>query len=256
MDKRWTLVAVTLILIILIYSFLSLVLKKDKKKNVGSRVYRDYRNYNTNNNSDDSYDYKRSTYRSSSEAQSILSNLSSYYPTSTLENSYNRFMDAAYKDKKSDNTSDLKRNLRYQEMKKLSEVPLPELQMAIAEFRDRDYESAISHLNDALDKLDPMEMKKRIEILSLLAESYLKLKNDDGYIQNKIRQVRMERKYNKALRDIFPNYPPYEFTTTQEASTNLLRIKSSVSKLPDTPMVREMVKKAELDLEVARKVTQ
>jgi hypothetical protein len=89
-----------------------------------------------------------------------------------------------------------------------------------------------------------------------LAECYLKLKNDDGYIQNKIRQVRMERKFNKALKSIFPNYPHYEFLTTQEASTNLLRIRSSVSKLPNTPMVREMVKKAELDLEVARKVTQ
>lgn len=255
MDKRWTLIAVTLILIILIYSFLSLVLKKDKKKNVGSRVYRDYSNYNKKNYSEDNYNY-RSTYSSSAEANKIINNLSSSFTAAPMINSYNNFMNAAFKGKTNANSSSLKKNLRYQEMMKLSNVPLPELQIALAEFRDREYEDAISHLNEALDKLDPMEMKNKIEIYSLLAECYLKLKNDDGYIQNKIRQVRMERKFNKALRNIFPKYPPYEFATTQEASTNLLRIRSSVSKLPDTPMVREMVKKAELDLEVARKVTQ
>ena len=68
----------------------------------------------------------------------------------------------------------------------------------------------------------------------------------------------MQRKINKLRKEAYPQLVVNDdiFLTTEEASTNLLRVKSSVAKLPDSPMVREMIKKAELDLEVARKVTQ
>ena len=45
-----------------------------------------------------------------------------------------------------------------------------------------------------------------------------------------------------------------EFMSTSEATKNLLRIKT-VAANQDNPMTREMLKRAELDLEVARKVS-
>ena len=123
-------------------------------------------------------------------------------------------------------------------------------------FQKNEYEDAISKLNDALEKLEPTETKRRYYIYSMLAECYLKLENEDGYVQNKIRQIRMQRKYENSIKELVPEYVLTPFTTTQEASTNLLKIKSSLAKLPNSPMTREMIKRAELDLEVARAVTQ
>lgn len=217
-------------------------------------MYRDYSTYGkkTSSSYDDDYIFEKKTYRSAAEARKLhSSDFSSCLSTSS--NSYNKFINAVFKNKKENNDVT---NPRYREMIELSKKPVPELQSAIAFYRNGDYESAIAKLNDALEKLDPLELKNRVQIYSLLAESYIKLKEDDGYIENKIKQIRIQRKLDKLIKENFPSYEEIEFMTTQEASTNLLKIKSSVAKLPDSPMVREMVKKAELDLEVARKVTQ
>ncbi len=253
MDKRWTLAIVTLIMVLLIYSFLSMVLKTDKKKKGHGRVYRDYSSYTKKSSSDDSYSYESNTYASSARARKIKKTLFSNTGKVTA-GVYTNYLSKVLDKKRSENNSN--RNSRLEEMFKSSQKTVRELQTAILLYRKGEYEEAISKLEEALEKLDPMEMKKRAEAYSLLAECYIKLDNDDGYIQNKIRQIRMLRKYENAMREVVPDYNLTEYVTTQEASTNLLKIKSSVARLPDSPMVREMVKKAELDLEVARKVTQ
>ena len=231
-----------------------MVLKSDKKKHGHSRMYRDYSTYGKKSTSsyDSDYIFEKKTYASAAEARKLRSS-DFESRLSSSSSSYNKFVDAVFKNKKENNTVG---NPRYREMIALSKKPVPELQSAIALYRSGDYESAITKLNEALDKLDPLELKNRVQIYSLLAESYIKLKEDDYYIENKIKQIRIQRKLDKLIKESFPSYEENEFMTTQEASTNLLRIKSSVAKLPDSPMVREMVKKAELDLEVARKVTQ
>lgn len=255
MDKRWTLAIVTVLAILLIYSFLSMVLKSDKKKHGHSRMYRDYSTYGKKSNSpyNDDYSYEKSIYSSAAESRKLSSTLFSNTLSSSSK-SYDKFINAVFKNKNENNSN--AGNPRYREMIELSRKPVPELQSAIALYRSGDYESAIAKLNEALEKLDPLELKNRVQIYSLLAESYIKLKEDDSYIESKIKQIRIQRKLDKLIKESFPSYEENEFMTTQEASTNLLRIKSSVAKLPDSPMVREMVKKAELDLEVARKVTQ
>ena len=255
MDKRWTLAIVTLLMVLLVYSFLSMVLKTDRKKTVHSRMYRDYSSFNKNRDTEDYY-YDSKVYGSAGEAIRIKRNLFSKVMTGSL-NSYNHYMKVIQKNSKG-NKKDSSNNPQYDQMVALSQQPLPEFQLALISFKSGEYEEAVSKLNEALEKLDPLELKNRAVIYSLLSECYIKLKDDDGYIQNKIRYVRIQRKINKIVKDTFPqsNLNDNVFLTTEEASTNLLRVKSSVAKLPDSPMVREMVKKAELDLEVARKVTQ
>lgn len=255
MDKRWTLGIVTLLMVLLVYSFLSMVLKTDRKKTVHSRMYRDYSSYNKKHDSEDYY-YDNKVYGSAGETIRNKRNLFNRVMTGSL-NSYNQFMKVMKKNSKG-NLKSSSNNPQYDQMIALSQQPLPEFQLAIINFKKGEYDEAVSKLNEALEKLDPLELKNRATIYSLLAECYIKLKDDDGYIQNKIRYVRVQRKINKLMKETFPqsSLDDNVFLTTEEASTNLLRVKSSVAKLPDSPMVREMVKKAELDLEVARKVTQ
>lgn len=254
MDKRWTLGIVTLLMVLLVYSFLSMVLKTDRKKTVHTRMYRDYSSYNKKHDSDDYY-YDNKVYGSAGETIRNKRTLFSKVMIGSL-NSYNHYMKVIQKNSKGNPKSS--GNSQYDQMMALSQKPLPEFQLALIHFQKGEYDDAVSKLNEALEILDPMEMRNRATIYSLLAECYIKLKDDEGYIQNKIRYVRVQRKINKILKDTFPqsNYNDNVFLTTEEASTNLLRVKSSVARLPDSPMVREMVKKAELDLEVARKVTQ
>lgn len=256
MDKRWTLAIVTVLTVLLIYSFLSMVLKTDKKRSTHSRMYRDYSNYNKKSDKEDYY-YNNKVYGSSARSLKIKRTIfNNFLPASV--NSYNTFMEVV---KKNSSGREKKKynNPQYDKVVELSRKPLPELHMAISYFKKGEYEDCISKLNEALEKLDPMEMEKRIQIYGLLSECYIKLKNDDGYVQNKIRCIRIQRKLYKLLKETFPEREAIlenPFFTTEEASTNLLRIKSTVAKLPDSPMVRDMVKKAELDLEVARAVAQ
>ncbi len=252
MDKRWTLAIVTLIMVLLIYSFLSMVLKSDKKRNTRGRVYRDYTSYKKKSSYDDSDYYSENRiYASSTNARKIKRTLFSNLSNVTNA-SYNDYMKRV-NGKKNDNSN---KNDRLQEIFRASQTPLPELDLAVVLFQKNEYEDAISKLNEALEKLEPTETKRRYYIYSLLAECYLKLENEDGYVQNKIRQIRMQRKYENSIKELVPEYVLTQFTTTQEASTNLLKIKSSLAKLPNSPMTREMIKRAELDLEVARAVTQ
>ena len=255
MDKRWTLAIVTLLMVLLVYSFLTMVLKTDKKKNSHSRLYRDYSSYNKKQAEKDYYSSSSNIYGSTYAAERDKRHIFKNVMSASLS-SYNMGMELIRKNSEGNKISPT--NSQYDQMMKLARKTVPEYQLGILLYKKGEYEDAASKLNDALEKLDPMEMKNRAEIYGLLAECYIKLKNDEGYIQNKVRFVRMQRKINKIKKDTFPDLEISEtaFLSTEEASTNLLRVKSSVARLPDSPMVRDMVKKAELDLEVARKVSQ
>lgn len=258
MDKRWTLAIVTLLMVLMIYAFLSMVLRTDKRKTTHTRMYRDYSNYGHKKSSGDDYSFDSRTYASSAEARKIKRNLFKNAMKVTSDG-YKTYMKAALRNTPSQLPKS-NGNPQYEEVMKLARKPLPELQSGLILFQQGDYEEALAKFDEALNKLDQMELKNRMELYNMIAECYIKLHNDDGYIQNKIRQVRIERKYKKLLQESFPQfrdkYPQQDFMTTQDATKNLLRVKSAVAKLPDSPMVREMLKKAELDLEVARKVTQ
>lgn len=259
MDRRWTLIVVTLIMVLMVYTFLSMVLKKDRKKPVHTRMYRDYSDYGSKTSNDDDYDAESYTYASSAEARKIKKNFFSNVQEDTAKN-YAIFMAAATKNLPKPDVLKPNGNPQYEEMLKLSRKPLPELQSGLVCFQKGEYEDALEKFEMALSKLDPMELKNRIQLHSLMAECHIKLKNDEAYIQNKVKQVRLERKYKKLIRETFSdlrnNMSSQDFMTTQEASRNLLQIRSAVAKLPSSPMVSEMLKKAELNLEVARKVSQ
>ena len=192
MDKRWTLIIVTILMMLLIYSFLSMVLKKDRKRTAHTRMYRDYSSYNqkkslsdySNNNSD------KSNYSSSNKNAELRNNLINTIMNNSVSG-YNTFMKKLAKNDKS-KPKEIK-NPQYVQMIELSRKPLPELQIACNLFRNGDYEEAITKLEEALEKLDPLEIKNRIQIYSFLSECYLKLKDDENYIESKIKQVRIQR---------------------------------------------------------------
>lgn len=268
MDRRWAVATITIVLIILIYNFLTSVFRSDQKRFSHDRIFVDYSEYRHGSRpaKGTGTSYSTSTrshpnaFRAAREAREIKKTMFQNVMTATIS-SYNKYMSQALKDVPSP-TADYPKpleNQQYQQVIDLAAKPLPEYQSGLQLFTRGEYDRAISKFNDALQAVDQMDVKRRVDIFGMLAECYLKLRNDDGYIQNKIRKVRMERRLKKILEDTFPDkrdsFKRFDWITTQEASKQLLRMRSLAAR-SDSPQMNEMLKRAELDLEVSRKVTQ
>lgn len=265
MDRRWPIVGITILMIVLIYNFLTMIFKSDQKRFSHDRIYVDYSDYRhgakTPKGSTSSGGSSHpNAYKAAREAREIKKSMFSNVMTATIS-SYNTYMNESLKDKPSP-TADFPKartNQQYEQMIGLSNQSVPAFQAGLQFFATGNFDRALSSFNDALQNVDQMDVKHRVDIHSMMAECYLKMKNDDGYIQNKIRQVRMERRMKKILQDTFPDKQDklnmFEWSTTQEASKQLLRMRSLASR-SDSPELQLMLKRAELDLEVARKVTQ
>lgn len=265
MDKRWPVIGITILMIVLIYNFLTTIFKSDQKRFSHDRIYVDYSDYRHGSKTGKTGTTSTTSahpnaYKAAREAREIKKSMFQNVMTATIS-SYNTYMNEALKDKPSP-TADYPKprtNPQYDQMMELSRQSVPAFQAGLQFFATGDFEKALARFNEALQGVDQMDVKHRVDIHSMMAECYLKMKNDDGYIQNKIRQVRMERRMKKILQDTFPDKQEkltiFDWSTTQEASKQLLRMRSLASR-SDVPEMQLMLKRAELDLEVARKVTQ
>ncbi len=265
MDRRWPIVGITLLMIVLVYNFLTMVFKSDQKRFSHDRIYVDYSDYRHGAKAPKSSGGSQASshpnaYKAAREAREIKKTMFANVMTATIS-SYNTYMSESLKNTPSPTTDFAKprQNQQYDQMMSLARQPLPAFQSGLQFFASGNFDKALSSFNDALNGVDQMDVKHRVDIHSMMAECYLKMKNDDGYIQNKIRQVRMERRLKKILQDTFPDKQEkltiFDWSTTQEASKQLLRMRSLASR-GDSPELQLMLKRAELDLEVARKVTQ
>ncbi len=264
MDRRWPIVGITILMIVLIYNFLTMIFKSDQKRFSHDRIYVDYSDYRhgpkTPKSSGTAAPSHPNAYKAAREAREIKKSMFSNVMTATIS-SYNAYMNESLKDKPS-TTQDFPKprtNPQYDQMMGLARQSVPAFQAGLQFFAAGNFDKALASFNDALNNVDQMDVKHRVDIHSMMAECYLKMKNDDGYIQNKIRQVRMERRLKKILQDTFPDKQEklalFDWSTTQEASKQLLRMRSLAAR-GDSPELQLMLKRAELDLEVARKVTQ
>jgi hypothetical protein len=147
---------------------------------------------------------------------------------------------------------------QYKKFVKLAREPVIEYESGLSYFVSGMYDQALVKFQEALQNVDPLDVKHRIDIFGMIAECYMRLNNDRGYIQYKVKQVRMKRKMQRVLEQAFPGkkdlIEKVDWQTTQQASKNLLRVRSMASRVNSAEM-QKMLKRAELDLEVARKVT-
>jgi tetratricopeptide (TPR) repeat protein len=180
--------------------------------------------------------------------------------TATIS-SYNGYMSKALKNV----PSPLKQfpkpqsNSQYEKVLSLANQPVPTYQSGLSLFTAGKMEKALEKFSKALDNLDQLDIKHRIDIYSMISECYLRMENSDGYVQYKVKQIRMERKLKTLLQTVFPDkknaFGQFGWSTTQEASKRLLKIKLMSARV-NNPQMKAMLYRAELDLEVARKVSQ
>lgn len=263
-DRRWPVIGICIAFMIIAYLFVSIMFKSNQKKLTHDRMFVDYSEYNPQKSDGLSYSYSSSSrhhpneYVSAQRVQEIKRTVFKNAMTATLV-SYNEYMQRALKGKKESGEALPKpvNSPQYEQYLALANKSVPKIQSALYNYGTGDYDYAIKLYTEALSELDQMDVKHRIDIYGMLAECYLKLKNDDGYIQNKVRQIRMERRLKKILQTAFPGRADrvkvFSWPSTQEASKHLLRMRS-LSARSSSAVSREMLKRAELDLEVARVV--
>ncbi len=268
MEKKWPIIGITLLLIVLIYNFISSVFKSDQKRFSHDRIYVDYSDYRNQNRPAKSSSKAfqpigsrhPNAYKAAREAKQIQREMFANVMTATIS-SYNNYMDKALKKMPSpvDKLPKPRISPQYEKFLELARQQVMEYESGMSIFLQGNYEKALQKFNEALEAVDPLDIKHRIDIFGMIAECYLRQKNDSGYVQYKVMQVRMKRKMQKLLEDAFPEkrslIANMEWVTTQEASKNLLKMRS-IANRSDSPEIQEMLKRSELDLEVSRKVTQ
>jgi tetratricopeptide (TPR) repeat protein len=266
MDKKWPVIGITLILILLIYNFVSSIFKSDQKRFDHNRIYVDYSDYRHTKKKPQKSPFKSTAsrrnpnaYKAAREAKEIQRKMFSNVMTATIS-SYNNYMDKALKDVPSpvEKLPKPKVTQQYKKFVKLAREPVIEYESGLSYFVSGMYDQALVKFQEALQNVDPLDVKHRIDIFGMIAECYMRLNNDRGYIQYKVKQVRMKRKMQRVLEQAFPGkkdlIEKVDWETTQQASKNLLRVRSMASRVNSAEM-QKMLKRAELDLEVARKVT-
>lgn len=268
MEKKWPVIGITLLLIILVYNFISSVFKSDQKRFSHNRIYVDYSDYRNTGKSSKSSSLTASVstprhpnaYKAAREAKEIQREMYANVMTATIS-SYNNYMDKALKKVPSpvEKLPKPKMSPQYEKFLELARQPVIQYESGMSYFMQGFYDKALQKFNEALEAVDPLDVKHRVDIFGMIAECYMRQKNDSGYVQYKVMQVRMKRKMQKMLQEAFPDerkiVDNMDWISTQEASKNLLKLRSVASR-GDSQDIREMLKRAELDLEVSRKVTQ
>lgn len=255
--RNWSLIIIILMLITLIISLTRTVFKSNKSKS-SKKIYSTYQPYKESKNSPSGSfgrTSKRNIYRSSGKAREIKSKMYSNSGAITVAayGSYMSLFPVSEEYKRQDKAS----NKDYEDMIKYSHIPLTEYQLGLQLYSVKDYDEAIRQFTIALEKIDKMDILHAIDCYRMMAECYFRLKNKDGYIQNKIRQVRMERKKQQNIRKAFPDQDFTSFIdwpSTAETMKQLLKARNAFNR-GDTTVNADTVRRAEYNHEIAKQVS-
>ena len=258
-SRNISLVIIILMLIALAISFTRATFKSKKSRSSKGRIYTDYKPYKeSSETTGSSKKYRRSRrnmYRSSEKAREIKEKMYANAGNITMK-AYDSYMSqipvsSEYKSQDKPLTN------QYEEMNKFSRIPLAEYHLGLQLYALKDYDEAIRQFTTALEKIDKMDVLHAIDCYRMLAECYFRTKSEDGYIQNKIRQVRMERKKIKIIRDAYPQESfdsMIDWPSTAECMKQLLQARNAFNR-GDKNVTSDNVRRAEYNLKVARQVS-
>lgn len=268
MIKKLSMVAVLLMLIIFGYFFISTVYQPDEKKFSHGRIYVDYTTHNSRRHISARYNYTNmnvgishpNAYKAAEEARRLQRTMFSNLTKETA-NAYNAYMQNALKGVPSPKLLFPKPHLtpEFEKINAYYKVSLPNYESGVTYFGKGNYRLALKKFNRALSNIDQQDVKHKIDIFSMIAECYLNLKNSDGYVEYKIKEVRMTRKLKRILEEVYPSqkssFKQMDWATTEEASRRMLKIKLLAMKMQNNPGIRKMLLRAKLDLTIARRVS-
>ncbi|NLI78092.1 MAG: hypothetical protein GX442_16875 [Candidatus Riflebacteria bacterium] len=253
-ERRWPTVIFILVLLFLVYNFLNTIFRSDIKRFAHDRIYVDYATYKKP---------RAGTADSSPGYSPVFSSRVSEAKRTLNEGRVEAAM-GAYTSHMADRMSRMPADLvpikprrvpEFEEMRTLAAVDIPEVSEAKAYFAAGRYDAVISTIHEVLNNLPENDLHHRSQLYDTLAESYFMLKDRDGYITNKVKFVQCMRRVRAAAQKAYPAMNADSigaWISAEEATRQLLRIRTTIGGAPDTPQKAAMLLRAELDAEVAR----
>lgn len=254
--KRWPVVVVTIVLLLLIYNFLSIIFKSNIKRFSHDRIYVDYATYKKSPK-----EPADTTYRSTSGISHQMALAERHIDSNRIEAAVTAFdqgMVLSLSKRKLPRGDAPLRDEAYEEAKRLASIDHPEIAQGNSLFSAGKFDQALSKFNEVLSDLPEKDIQNRMKLYDSMSECYFRLKNKDGYIQYKTKFVQTQKELRSMVRRVFPRSAPPEtplWISSEEAMTHLLRVKTlAIQHLKDEN--RDMlIRRAEFDLEVARQLS-
>ncbi len=117
---------------------------------------------------------------------------------------------------------------------------------------------ALEELNTLISTLDRNDYQNPSQVYDCIAECHFQQKNKDGYVENKVNYVRTMRQIKDLVRRAYSNAPEeksQEWVSSEEATQMLLRVRIMANEKLQGPERDMVIRRAEYDLEVARRLS-
>ncbi len=242
-----------IVLIALVFNFLNTIFKSDVKRFSPNRVYIDY---STHKKTDARAPAPVTTRRfQPSITRASLDTFFSVQQTAVevQANAFDQFTKANLSRIAVANLVQPKQDPDYLETQRLGSISLPDLMRAEYEMRNRRYEMAMQMLANVLKAIPEKDRLHRQRIYDLMAECQFNQKNKQGYVQYKTLHYQETLKWQELVRRAFPDAQPNTpWLSSEEATKNLLRIRSFANTQLQGEERDRVIQRAEYDLEVAR----
>jgi len=258
--RHWAYLLFALVLIVLIYNFLTTIFKTDQKRFTHDRIYVDYTAYRkpaaaTTEKSTYTY-YSPVLLQKIETARSNLGVGKMELATELLGRGMQEALEKApldLADKPSMNTA-------FEKYKALGAQSLPELSRARQALAQKKYPQALQELTDLLNSIDKEDYTHLLQIYESLAECQLHLKDQEGYVSNKVNYVKTMRVIRELHKKVYPNQQQEQKTqdwiSTEEATKQLLQVRIFANEKLGSPDKENVIRRAEFDVEVARRLAQ
>ncbi len=252
-ERRWPTVIFIIVLVALVYNFLNTIFRSDIKRFSHDRIYVDYSTYKKPKAGEPAApSYSPVFSNRLAEAKRTLNE-------GRVEASIGAFT-THMADRMERMPPDIvpirpRRVPEFEEMRALAAVHIPEISEAKSLYAAGRYDGAISLINDVLNNLPENDLHHRSQLYDTLAECSFMLKDRDGYITNKVKYVQCMRRLRTVAQKAYPGMNSEAlgaWISAEEATRQLLRIRTLIGGNADTPQRAAMLLRAELDAEVAR----
>lgn len=249
--QRWGMILVTIILIVLIYNFLSTIFRSDVKRFSHDRIYVDYSTYKKRPDQPDKPGQTGTVYQQVELARRHIGE----GRVEAAAQAYDAYMGAALAQMPAGAVPAT--NQRYDEMVKFARTPIDGLTQAKQLFARGQYQQAMSDFTTLLQGIPEADLYHRMEAFEGIAECFFLMKNKEGYVEYKVKYVRALQASQEIMRTAYPGKGDSGFTgwiSSADATRQLLSLRSKAGDLG--VRAEPLIQRAEFDLEVARTLNQ
>jgi hypothetical protein len=256
-ERRWPMVLMTILMVALIFNFLRTVFKSDVKRFSHDRIYVDYASYRPLPSGGDRP--APTAYSPVISRQLALAErFGDQGRVESAVQSFNMVMgEVAKRNKLPKARQPSNRNADFDEMKRLAATTYPAFEAGQVLFAANQFRDAQEKFHEVLAEVPEKDLYHRIKIYDALAECHFKLNNSAGYIEFKVKFLQASREYGRIVKLVFPEANQADFgtwITSEESTQHLLRVKTFALQHLQGPQREAVIRRAELDLEVARQV--